>query len=40
MALSSFFSLDGVNVPSKWQLFKYSKAVSLSQMFFKSPSLS
>lgn len=29
MALSSYFSLDGINVPSKWPFFKYSKAVKM-----------
>lgn len=29
MALSSYFSLDGINIPSKWPFFKYSKAVKM-----------
>lgn len=45
MALSSYFSLDGINIPSKWPFFKYSKAVKMISLpqgvniffFFKSP---
>lgn len=44
MALSSYFSLDGINIPSKWPFFKYSKAVKMISLpqgvnifFFQKP---